>query len=68
MKVARPVWGWGPGEIPGLHHEDMLSAFVTAVSTTLQIREAIVGDAEIKSDEQDDKVLEQRDLAQSAHL
>ena len=20
-KLARPVWGWGRGEIPGLHHE-----------------------------------------------
>jgi len=20
-KVARPVWGWGPEEVPGLHHE-----------------------------------------------
>ena len=22
-KLARPVWGWGPGEIPGLHHRHL---------------------------------------------
>ena len=35
--LVRPVWGWGPGEIPGLHHATSCRAQLTAVSAFCEL-------------------------------